>query len=325
MSFFFFPILVRFRWDSSLSDAPFARFNLRLCCKGITANLLDNIISSTDDVDAVVIVVVAVVTTAGAAIVAAVVVVVVTVEADTVTTVDRNEFTLEETAKPFGEDALAAGNDDLFRDELTLLDGETALLPDVLNTFIADEDRDAVTLLGEDMVTLLTGEVCLTGDEEILLFAAVTLTGEDTLVAITVHGLLTRPELLLSDTDLLVGDVALFACVATLFAAGDTLHEEVTLPTDDGTFCVGDIFAAGSTVASDDPPTLQSTTMEVLTASRITLESLETVTTFPEFALALLDTVRLLGGGVVIATPDNLLLLVVAPSVIPSLLLFTDV
>jgi hypothetical protein len=264
--------------------------------------------------------VVAVVTTAVAAIVAAAVVVVVTVEADTVTTVEGNELTLEETARDFGEDDLPAGTNDLLSDEVTLLDGETALLPDVLDTLLKDEDRDAVTLLGDDMVTLLTG------DEEILLFDAVTLEGEDTLVAITVHGLLTRHEILLSDTeDLFVGDAALFVCDAVLFAAGGTLHEEVTLPTDVETFCVGDTFAVESTLASDNPPTLQSTTAEVFIASGITLGSVAAfATTFPEFALALLDTVRLLGGGAVIATPDNLPLPVATPSATLSLLLFTD-
>jgi hypothetical protein len=259
--------------------------------------------------------VVAVVTTAVAAIVAAVVVVVVTVEADTVT-VEGNEFTLDETARDFGDD-LPAGTNDLLSDEVTLLDGETALLPDVLDTLLTDEDRDVVALLGDDAVTLLTG------DEVTLLFAAVTLAGDDTLVANTAHGLLTRLEILLSDTeDLFVGDAALFACDAILFAAGGTLQEEVTLPADDETFCVGDAFAVESTVASDDPSTLQSTIVGVFIASGITLGSV--AATFPEFALALLDTVRLLGGGAVIVTPDNLLLPVATPSATLSLLLFTD-
>jgi hypothetical protein len=291
---------------------------------GITANLLD-IISPTVDDDTVVIVVVAVVTTVVAATDAAVVVVVVTVAADTVTMVEGNELTLEETARAFSEAALVPGINDLLRGEVTLFDGEVPLLPDALDTLVADVGTDVVTLLGEDMDTLLTGEVCLAGDEAILLLAAVTLVGEDTLLVVTVDGLFTGLEPLLSDTEiLLAGDVALLVCETILFTGGDTLQQEDTLLTDNETLGVGDMTDVESTANSADPPTLQSGTTEIF-VSGITLESHETASTVPEFTLALLDIVRLLGSGVVTATPDSLLLLIVPPSAALSLFLFTDV
>jgi hypothetical protein len=258
--------------------------------------------------------------------VAAVVVVVVTVAADTVTTAEGNVLILEETARAFGEATLLPGTNDLLSGEVILFDGEITLLPDVLDTLVADVGTNIVPLLGEDMDTLLIGEVCLTGDEETLPLLAVTFVGEDTLLVVTVDGLLTGLELLLDDTNvLLVGDVVLFACEAILFTGGDTLQQEVTLPTEDETFSVGDP-AAESETASDDSLPLESVATKVFVMSGVILESLETVTTVPEFELALLETVRLLGGGVVNATLDNLLLLTAPPSAAPlSLLLFTDV
>jgi len=286
---------------------------------GIAANLLDNIISSTAVVDTVVIVVAAV-TTAVAAIVAAIVVVVVTVAADTVITVEGNEFTLEETATTFGEVDLSPGTNDLLTGDATLLDCEIFLLPDVLDTLVATDVTDVVTLLGDETDTLVAG------DKETLLLAAVTLVGEDTLLDVMTDGLLTGLKLLLTDTEVLfVGDEALCVCDAILFTGGDTLHEEVTLLTEEETFSAGDTSVAKSTVASEDILTIESGTMEVLTESGLITESLETATTLPEFALALLDTVRLLGGGVPTTAPDILLLLTAPLSEALSLLLLTDV
>jgi hypothetical protein len=294
---------------------------------GIAANLLDNIISSTAVTDTAVIVVVAADTTAVAAIVAAVVVVVVTVAEDTVITVEGNELALEETAKTFGEVALSPGTNDLLTGDVTLVDCEIPLLPDVLNSLVVDDATDVVTLLGDETDTLVLG------DEETLLLAAVTLVGEDTLLDVTTDGLLTGLKLLLTDTEVLfvgdealfVGDEALCVCEATLFTGGDTLHEEVTLLTDEETFTAGDTSVTKSAVASDDTPTLESGAKEVLIGSGLTIESLERATTLPEFALALLDTVRLLGGGVATAAPDILLLLTAPLSDALSLLLLTDV
>jgi hypothetical protein len=234
--------------------------------------------------------------------------------------VEGNEFILEEAAQPFGEVAFSAGTNDLLTGDVTLLDCEIPLLPDVLNTLVADDVTDVVTLLGDETDTLVAG------NDETLLLVAITLVGEDTLLDVTTDGLFTGLALLLTDTEVLfVGDEALCVCEVILFTGGDTLHEEATLLTDEETFSAGDTSVTKSTAASEDIPTLESGAMEVLIESGLTMESLETATTLPEFALALLDTVRLLGGGVATAMPDILLLLTAPLSDAPSLLLLTDV